>query len=625
MCDCAINRPAHGALSTGCSYAGRWLTFCWFVCHSQGYSDVWGTELYRSTGLRGGTQLVKDIAAGQGSSSPSFLLVCQGLLFFSADDGKHGQELWVSDGRLGAGPDDPELYQGTGGEGTFMVRDIRVGQGSSSPAFLTVAPDGLSVYFSADDGVHGQELWASDGTVAGTRLVKDIRGGAQGSGPSYLVSFNGRLYLQADDGLHGAELWVSDGTSAGTLLLNDLRPGSLGASPAYLTVLNSGGRQHLTFVADDGQGASTWGHKGSVLWVSDGSAQSTRRALPQTYSHVVVDDDSLHAAFPSRLVVYKHSLYFPASRGRLALHQPKQGLEPRTNDALVVGLEQALVITDVDQDPTAPMTLSLSSTKGRLWLAPEAAPLLGPLLHIATHNHSDQGVTTQTLVLNGTIFGLHVAMRHLMYSASPGAIGWEEIGVLVRDHVPACGLNASLQLCGNERLPNEVSAVLRLYISPVNHAPSLAVEALSVSGTVGEVVSLGQVLVSDEDVTQSRTMDVFGDTHEAALALTLSCSHGRLSLHWRDGLTFVQGDGLRDRETHVLAPLEALNAALQHVSYEAPVDGERVTPQLAASGFTDVVVLEVDDHGHTGKGGALTHRLEIAVTMAPAHTTEEKE
>jgi len=71
--------------------------------------------------------------------------------------------------------------------------------------------------FSADDGVHGAELWRSRGE--GAELVLDIRPGAMGSFPNYLTAYEGNVFFSADDGVHGAELWVSDGTAAGTALL----------------------------------------------------------------------------------------------------------------------------------------------------------------------------------------------------------------------------------------------------------------------------------------------------------------------------------------------------------------------------------------------------------------------
>src|SRR5688500_16423639 len=84
-------------------------------------------------------------------------------------------------------------------------------------------------YFAAAEGpngTNGPEVWRTDGTPAGTTLVKDIRPGAADSLPRSFLVAGSTLYFVADDGAHGEELWKSDGTSAGTLLVRDLRPGT---------------------------------------------------------------------------------------------------------------------------------------------------------------------------------------------------------------------------------------------------------------------------------------------------------------------------------------------------------------------------------------------------------------
>src|SRR5438552_19083803 len=86
-----------------------------------------------------------------------------------------------------------------------------------------------TLLFPADDGLHGSELWKTDGTPAGTVLVKDIFPGADGSMPSYrvvvcprVVRVGGMLFLAASEGVNGLELWRRDGTEGGTVLVRDL-------------------------------------------------------------------------------------------------------------------------------------------------------------------------------------------------------------------------------------------------------------------------------------------------------------------------------------------------------------------------------------------------------------------
>lgn len=116
------------------------------------------------------------------------------------------------------------------------------------------------LYFNAADGSRGPELWRSNGTAAGTLLVKDINPGSQGSNPSGLINMGGTLYFSASDGGNGFELWRSDGTEVGTTLVKNINPAPFGSSaPRDLTNVNG----TLYFSAFDGG-------NGKELWRSDG-------------------------------------------------------------------------------------------------------------------------------------------------------------------------------------------------------------------------------------------------------------------------------------------------------------------------------------------------------------------
>ena len=110
-----------------------------------------------------------------------------------------------------------ELWKSDGTEaGTHMVKDIRPGPASAMPLMLTDV-DG-TLYFAVDDGSFNfRELWKSDGTEAGTVLVKDFGPGFSGGTLNYLTNVSGTLFFTANDGVNGQELWKSDGTEAGTV------------------------------------------------------------------------------------------------------------------------------------------------------------------------------------------------------------------------------------------------------------------------------------------------------------------------------------------------------------------------------------------------------------------------
>jgi ELWxxDGT repeat protein len=177
-----------------------------------------GWEPWRSDGTAQGTWMVEDIVpgpAGSGTNAEFFDLGA--LRLFAASDGEHGQELWKTEGSF---------------EGAAMVADINPGPGSGirSGRFDTTGFEDLATVngvalFQADDGETGREIWRSDGTGAGTMLLKDIAPGRYPSYPWAFRSAGDTVYFNAEDLLHGEEIWRSDGTSDGTMMVGDLYPG----------------------------------------------------------------------------------------------------------------------------------------------------------------------------------------------------------------------------------------------------------------------------------------------------------------------------------------------------------------------------------------------------------------
>lgn len=178
-----------------------------------------------------------------------------------------------------------------------LVKDIDPNATSPSSGTHNLVQSGGLVYFQADDGIHGMELWRSDGTAAGTALVKDIQPvPGQGAQILYLTAYAGGVVFAANDGTHGSELWKSDGTPGGTAMVADILPGP-GDSMGFVSAIGVLGSK-IFFGANDGV-------TGMELWSYDGSAVSFVKDVYPGAGH----------GYPTRFAAAGSKLFFMAYAG----------------------------------------------------------------------------------------------------------------------------------------------------------------------------------------------------------------------------------------------------------------------------------------------------------------------
>lgn len=205
-----------------------------------------GFQLWRSDGTERGTSPVTDIDPGSGGGV-GILGAALGTLFLVADVGLgSGAELWKSDGTS---------------RGTTLVKDINP-LGSSLPSSLVEV--GNTAFFLADDGTSGVELWKTNGTAKGTTLVKDITPGPDGTLVSNMTGTDRMLFFVATEPNGDRELWRSDGTTAGTRVAKDINPGPAASHPDWFASIDG----TLYFTATESSGDRE-------LWRSDGTARGT--------------------------------------------------------------------------------------------------------------------------------------------------------------------------------------------------------------------------------------------------------------------------------------------------------------------------------------------------------------
>lgn len=251
------------------------------------------TSLLRCEGTLASTELILDPVNHTAGSSPRPLSVVGNQIYFSALQGEsHYNNLWRSDGtesgtvmvsefesiNVIADYNGKALFEGSknyfiDGPGLWISDGTDAGTVSLTapgyPGFKVTYPGSMvqlngEVIFGAEDNSGaGRELWKTDGTVAGTVMIKDIYPGAAHSSASHMVRLNDKVLFAASTATEGHELWRTDGTEGGTVLVKDIRPSTASSYPQNLGLAET----QLYFVADDGAGFN--------VWRSDGTAAGT--------------------------------------------------------------------------------------------------------------------------------------------------------------------------------------------------------------------------------------------------------------------------------------------------------------------------------------------------------------
>ena len=160
-------------------------------------------------------------------------------------------KIWMAAGPLGE-----QLWVSDGtAAGSRLVKDLHVGPNPATMGAFTPLAD--QTLFVASDGATGRELWRTDGTAAGTAMVTELVPGPAGSEPLGLVPWKNEVMFRATDAAGVRALWRSDGTAAGTVRIKEVAP--------RLPLVVWG--DYVFFSVD--------GALGDELWRSDGTAAGT--------------------------------------------------------------------------------------------------------------------------------------------------------------------------------------------------------------------------------------------------------------------------------------------------------------------------------------------------------------
>jgi ELWxxDGT repeat protein len=245
-----------------------------------------GERLFFSETSPGGDALLEAIAptattptriGDLGAVTVQSITNADGTLYIATRGGSGNGALWVSDGS-DAAPVDIQNFAGgvpsqitpSGADVFFVVGDA-LWEATATGATLirsfnaigSLYADGGTLFFAADDGTSGSQLWTYAGGTA--TMITDINPAGGGIDPGQFASLNGELYFAATTPAYGTELWKSDGTASGTMLADDINPGTGSSNPSGLVAgVSSATGSGLPVVTYQGQYFGYGGTDGTV-------------------------------------------------------------------------------------------------------------------------------------------------------------------------------------------------------------------------------------------------------------------------------------------------------------------------------------------------------------------------
>ena len=300
------------------------------------YGSVLGaprnTELYITDGTAGGTEMIKNIAIDNPSSLYGPLdeiarfAHSNGQLFFGVrNTSVNIYSLYKTDG-TDAGTGQLNAYGST-----------------INPLPTDAVNTNGFIYFSFTDIANGTELWKSDGTAAGTSILKDIYPGPANSTPSRMFNLDGVVYFAANNGIAGEELWKTDGTATGTVLVKDIFPGNNNTDSRLGHFVKYKGQ--LFFTANNGS-------VGNELWKTDGTEAGTilvKDIFTGTSSGLVGGESRFHNYF----TVMGDELFFTA------IASTAQGTELWKTDGTEVGTVLVKDIVGTNNQGSSPRYITV--------------------------------------------------------------------------------------------------------------------------------------------------------------------------------------------------------------------------------------------------------------------------